>query len=243
MNEKVVFESAGGWLQVIETANKFYFARRKGKDSVAVFLVRQGNEGWEVLIRRQPLPLLNRDTGDDMELYSCPITGGYELNESAETCALREAYEEAGYKLDKLSYLGGYIVGTQTDEYVDMFWADVTNVEPSIPTQDGTVFEAASENKWMPIGFLDMDGSYAALQIGFLRLKEDLALTEVENIDWMPLAIRLLNTCIGDVCIEDRIRTYDLIGKLRSKLGEESFGRLLGTRYLELSNKIAEALG
>lgn len=175
MPEKVVYESPGGWVQIIETPNKFYYLRRKNRDSVAVFLIRRSNgvEPWEVLIRKQPLPLNNPEPGQPMTLFPCPITGGFDsAEEQPAACAKREALEEAGYRLgvEELSLLGGYIVGTQTDERVYMLWADVSNIEPEAAEQDGTFFEAVSKNEWMPLSFLGEQGGYSANQIGYLKL-------------------------------------------------------------------------
>ena len=72
MTEQTIFTTPGEWLEVIETPNKFYYARRKGRDSVAVFLV--DNKEQKVLIRFQPLPRHNADIDDKQVLFPCPIT-------------------------------------------------------------------------------------------------------------------------------------------------------------------------
>ena len=105
-NDKVIFESPHGRLQVLQTPNGFYFARRKGRHSVAVFLLRRVEGEWEVLIRQQPLPMANAGLGEAMQLFPCPITGSYKSDELPEECAIRETHEEAGYRLGHLNYLG-----------------------------------------------------------------------------------------------------------------------------------------
>jgi 8-oxo-dGTP diphosphatase len=172
MAEKVVFESPKAWVQVIETPRKFYYLRRKHKDSVGVFLVRRVAEHWEVLIRMQPLPVHNADLDDEFRLYPCPITGGLDRpDELPDECAIREVLEEAGYALAELQDLSKYIVGTQTDETVYLFWQDVTGVEPQAAMQDGSFFESISKNEWQPLDFL-RDCEYSGCQIGYYKLRE-----------------------------------------------------------------------
>jgi 8-oxo-dGTP diphosphatase len=173
MTETVVFESPKAWVQVIETPRKFYYLRRKHKDSVGVFLVRKTPEQtWEVLVRMQPLPVHNADLDDQMMLFPCPITGGFETrDEDPHECAVREVMEEAGYDLSELQGLGKYIVGTQTDETVYLFWQDVTGIEPQAATQDGSYFESISKNEWEPLDFLKFY-DYSGCQIGYYRLRD-----------------------------------------------------------------------
>jgi 8-oxo-dGTP diphosphatase len=177
MTEKVVYESPKGWLQVIETPLKYYYARRKNKDSIAVFLVRQTGlveqtgTGWEVLVRMQPLPIYEADIYDECRLFPCPITGGMDSNESPQACAAREVYEESGYAGTDLQDLGCYFVGTQTDEVVYMYWKDVTALAPEAAPQDGSFFESISKNEWQPLDFLK-DCAYAGCQIGYYKLRD-----------------------------------------------------------------------
>jgi 8-oxo-dGTP diphosphatase len=171
--ETIVFESPKAWVQVIETPRKFYYLRRKHRDSVGVFLVRKApDQTWEVLVRMQPLPVHNADLDDEMMLFPCPITGGLESSEEdPHECAVREVMEEAGYALSALQNLGKYIVGTQTDETVYLFWQDVTGIEPQAATQDGSYFESISKNEWEPLDQLKQY-DYSGCQIGYYRLRE-----------------------------------------------------------------------
>jgi 8-oxo-dGTP diphosphatase len=174
MLEKIVFESPKGWIQVIETPKKYYYSRRKNKDSVAVFLVRQVVEEWQVLVRMQPLPIHNADLDDEFRLFPCPLTGGMDTDELPQDCAAREVYEESGYSGADLEYLGLYLVGTQTDETVYMYWKDVTGLSPEVPNQDGSFFESISKNEWQPLSFLK-ECAYSGCQIGYFKLCEVLS--------------------------------------------------------------------
>lgn len=171
--DKVLFKT--NWIQVKETERKFQYLERKGKDSVAIFLLRRFLKNqifqYEVLVRYQPLPITNNDDS----LYPCPITGGLELNESILNCALREVKEESGYSLTDLKYLGSYIVGTQTNEKVYMYYFDVTAVIPEIPLLDDTYHESISKNVWENLHNLK-GYDYSACQIGYYILKGKLGI-------------------------------------------------------------------
>lgn len=142
---KLVFESQPNFIQLrCSEPEPFYFARRRGKDSVGVLLY-DLEKGF--LVRMQPL--VHQDDGDSKELFPCPITGSLEEGEDPRNSAIRECKEEAGYDLPDLHSLGSYIVGTQTDEIVYLFYADVSEVTPEVPTQDGTFHESISSNAWV----------------------------------------------------------------------------------------------
>ncbi len=169
-DEKIIFSTP--WISVKKTAAGFYYLERKGRDSVAVFLVRKSsaNRGeFEVLIRWQPLCIDIPDINEEHRLYPCPITGAIDEGESPEGAAVREVLEEAGFSV-QLQPLGRYIVGTQTNEICYLYWADVTGTEPEIAQQDGSYFESISKNEWHPLDYLSQC-EYAACQIGYFRLR------------------------------------------------------------------------
>lgn len=169
--DKTLFQT--GWIAVKETTKGFQYLERKGKKSVAVFLVRRcggGDPGFEVLIRMQPLCI----DSSDAKLYPCPITGSLDAGEQPERAAVREVYEESGFSVYLLP-LGKYIVGTQTNEVCYMYYADVTGLEPDEALQDGSYHESISRNEWQSIAYLN-DCEYAGCQIGYFRLREALNL-------------------------------------------------------------------
>ena len=171
--EKNIFTT--NWITVKETARGFHYLERKGKDSVAIFLVRKSNVArreidYEVLIRQQPLCINSSDINEELQLYPCPITGGIETGESPEKAAIREVYEESGFSVQVLP-LGKYIVGTQTNEICYMYYADVSDTKPDIAQQDGSYFEAISKNEWHPFDYLSKC-DYSACQIGYFKLRK-----------------------------------------------------------------------
>ncbi len=178
--EQVIFETP--WIKVKRTPKGFDYLERKGVNSVAVFLVRRNTVGfYDVLIRWQPLCVHNADIDDQQLLFACPVTGGLEEDESGLEpmfyCALREVEEETGYKLNPfdLKYLTTYIVGTQTNEEVGLYMADVTGYpEPPKATNDGTYFESISRNEWTNFECLQ-NYEYVACQLGYHLIKAQLA--------------------------------------------------------------------
>ena len=171
--DRVIFSTP--WIAVKESPRGFQYLERKGKDSVAVFLLRksvENLESYEVLIRQQHLCIDNREIAGKFRLFPCPVTGALEEGESPEAAAEREVYEETGYKV-QVSQLGQYLVGTQVNEICYLYYADVTGVEPDVAQQDGTYMESIGRNEWHPFEYL-RDCNYAACQIGYFRLQEHL---------------------------------------------------------------------
>ncbi len=173
--EQVIFETP--WIKVKRTPRGFDYLERKGVNSVAVFLVRKNATGsYDVLIRWQPLCVHNADIDDQQVLFACPVTGSIDGNESPLEAAYREVEEETGYYIveNDLKYLSTYIVGTQTNEKVWMYIADVTGYsEPSKATNDGTYFESISHNEWRNLE--DMANyEYVACQLGYHLIKAQL---------------------------------------------------------------------
>ena len=169
--ERILFSSQ--WIAVKETAKGYQYLERKGRDSVAVFLLQKcdaNGEGYEVLIRRQPLCLDNPGIDEELKLYPCPITGGVDSGETPAEAAVREVREEAGFSVG-VSPLGRYIVGTQTNEICYLYYADVTGQEAGLAEQDGSYFESVSRNEWRPLGYLGQC-DYGACQIGYFRLRD-----------------------------------------------------------------------
>lgn len=168
--EKIIFRTQ--WISVKETAKGYHYLERKGRNSIAVFLIRKNpdnSQDYQVLIRQQPLCIHIPDINEDHQLYPCPITGGIDEGESPQAAATREVYEEAGFSVHLLP-LGQYIVGTQTNEICYLYYADVTHIQAEIAPQDGSYFEAISYNEWQPLDYLNQC-DYAACQIGYFRLK------------------------------------------------------------------------
>ncbi|MBI4783815.1 MAG: NUDIX hydrolase [Oscillatoriophycideae cyanobacterium NC_groundwater_1537_Pr4_S-0.65um_50_18] len=168
--DKTIFTTR--WIAVKESPRGFQYLERKGKDSVAVFLLRKSSdnrEQHEVMIRQQHLCIDNREQDGAFKLFPCPVTGALEVGEAPEAAARREVHEETGY-LVQVSPLGQYIVGTQVNEMCYLYYADVTGVEPEVAQQDGTYMESIAKNEWHPFEYLETC-EYSACQIGYWKLQ------------------------------------------------------------------------
>ncbi|XHX79235.1 MAG: NUDIX domain-containing protein [Stenomitos frigidus ULC029] len=151
--DQIIFQTK--WIAVKESPRGFQYLEREGKDSVTVFLVRKSSanpQQSEVLIRQQHLCVDNREVDGTLTLFPCPITGALEEGELPEAAAIREIYEEAGYRV-QLQLFGKYIVGTQVNEICYLYYADVTGIEPDLAQQDGTYLESIGKNEWHPLEY------------------------------------------------------------------------------------------
>lgn len=170
-NDAVIFSTE--WISVKESSRGFQYLERKGRDSVAVFLLRGGGKSsdqYEVLIRQQHLCIDNREVDGKLRLFPCPVTGALDAGELPEAAAQREVYEETGYAVQVLP-LGQYIVGTQVNEICYLYYANLTGIEPDLAQQDGTYLESVAKNEWHPFEYLE-SCDYAACQIGYLKLQK-----------------------------------------------------------------------
>jgi 8-oxo-dGTP diphosphatase len=168
--DRIIFSTQ--WITVKQAPRGFQYLERKGKDSVAVFLLRRGETPaqYEVLIRQQHLCIDNREIDGTFRLFPCPVTGALDDGESPESAAKLEVHEETGYQVEVLP-LGQYIVGTQVNEICYLYYADVTGIEPGVPQLDGTYMETIGKNEWHPFEYL-ATCDYAACQIGYLKLQK-----------------------------------------------------------------------
>ncbi len=75
-SDQIIFQTR--WITVKESPRGFQFLERKGKDSVAIFLLRKNAKNsrrYEVLVRQQPLCINNIEANGMLKLFPCPITG------------------------------------------------------------------------------------------------------------------------------------------------------------------------
>ena len=169
--DRVIFSTQ--WIIVKESPKGFQYLERKGKDSVAVFLLRKNDakpDQYDVLVRHQHLCIDNQEVDGRLKLFPCPITGALDEGELPESAAIREVYEETGYRVQVLPF-GKYIVGTQVNEICYLYYVDVTGIEPDVAQGDGTFLESLGSNEWHPFNYLEIC-EYSACQIGYLKLRE-----------------------------------------------------------------------
>lgn len=137
-----------------QTKKGFIFAQRRGINSTATLCFKKQKEGYEFLIRYQPLPILNNKKfkNIDNSLYPCCITGSLEKNQTPIQNCIAEVFEESGYKIAKKDIVDtvNTVSTTQMNEIVYHYLVDLTNKEmSSTPTTDGSFFEKISKNVWV----------------------------------------------------------------------------------------------
>ncbi|MCF0218092.1 MAG: NUDIX domain-containing protein [Malacoplasma sp.] len=137
-------------LSLYKTEQGFYYCQRRTINSVAILCFQKINNQYRFLIRYQPLPEIAEKTKWD-DLYACPITGSIEKEQTALKCVINEIREEGGIIVDKSNLLQfrENIATTQMNEKVFYFLADTTNCKQETPQNDGTKFEAVSQNVWV----------------------------------------------------------------------------------------------
>lgn len=164
--DKIIYTTEPAFLSIRKADPPYFYAERKGRDSVALFLI---NSDKKVLIRWQPMPPISDD-----ELFASPITGSIEENKDLYEIAIQEALEEGGYEVDSemLMNLGEYIATTQMNEVVHMFYADVTFLPQVNCLGDGSYHETLASNEWMSFEAALRVAKYSGLLIGLFLLRE-----------------------------------------------------------------------
>lgn len=159
---KVVY--GNNWVKVKESEDKFFYLERKGKNSIAILLY---NDKGEVLVRFQPMCAVEKDGPSTNRLAPCPITGSIDDGEDYLETAIREAEEEAGYKVrDYIESTGDYIVSTQCNEICYTYIANVSSLTFDEPKGDGGYHESISYNKWVNIyEVFELENIYGGLII------------------------------------------------------------------------------
>ncbi|MCF0126457.1 MAG: DNA mismatch repair protein MutT [Clostridia bacterium] len=148
LNSKLLYKTP--YLELRVSTRKFYFAQRKGINSTATLCFHKTKNGYEFLMRYQPLPVLKLNYKLDKVLYPCPITGSIEKKETPQLNAIKEVLEESGYKITKKNIISCVLAtaSTQMNEVVFHFLVDLTKCKKiTDKLGDGSYFEDISENK------------------------------------------------------------------------------------------------
>lgn len=159
-------------LDMYQTKQGFVYCQRRTINSIAALCFKKEDNQYYFLIRYQPLPEI-KEKVDWKQPYACPITGSIEENESELESAIREVYEEGGIKVSNQNMVANSvaIATTQMNEKVFHYLFDVTNLQQVTPTNDGTIFESVSFNKWVTLkeleSILEKDFCLSSLHICF----------------------------------------------------------------------------
>jgi len=131
------------YLSLIERDGWYYFAQIHGSiGGVSILLYR---ENGMILGRYEVCPA----HGDGLALTA--ISGGIEEGDTLLETAIKESYEEAGYKLEASDFvdLGSCRLSTNQDTIVYLFAADVTGKERYPAPGDGTRGEQRAYCEWV----------------------------------------------------------------------------------------------
>ncbi len=91
---------------------------------------------------------------------------------------IREVYEEGGIKITQENIVSKHccIATTQMNEKVFCYLINTTDLDEEIPTNDGTIFESVSYNKWVSeneiLTILKNDITLSTLSICFNLIKD-----------------------------------------------------------------------
>lgn len=144
MSDKILHETP--FLSLVERDGWYYFAQIPGSaGGVAIMLYRQDEDK----------PILGRYEMCPAHLDSIPaltaIAGGIEEGDTPLETAVKESYEEAGYKLQASDFidLGNCRLSTNQDTIVYLFAADVTGLPRYEALGDGTRGEQGAYCDWV----------------------------------------------------------------------------------------------
>lgn len=158
---KVVFDSP--YLKVKQTKDKFFYAERKGVDSIAFMLVSKD----EAEHRRF---CVVKEFKDPMGQFVTTAFGGSidedEFKENLEHLVEIEVEEEAGFKVSKkdIKYVGKKLCSTQMNQFVHLFLIFVDKKKKGKKTTTNPT-ELKAQIAWVPAEILPKLTDWKAITI------------------------------------------------------------------------------
>lgn len=143
MRDKILYTVP--FLSLVERDGWYYFAQIPGSAGGVVILLYRTDSQLPILGRYEICPAHS----DGLALTA--IAGGIEKGDTPLETAIKEAYEEAGYRLQsrELTDLGRCNLSTNQDTLVYLFAADVTELRRYDAPGDGTRGEEGSYCDWI----------------------------------------------------------------------------------------------
>ncbi len=144
MNDRILYKTP--FLALIERDSWYYFAQIPGSMGGVTLLLYRQDKDKPILGRYEICPA-HLDTVPTLTA----IAGGIEEEDTPTQTAIKEAYEEAGYRLEgnDLVDLGSCRLSTNQDTIVYLFAADVTDKKRAHAPGDGTKGEEGSYCDWV----------------------------------------------------------------------------------------------
>ena len=143
VSDKLLYHTE--YLDLMQRDGWYYFAKVPGSaGGIAILLYRQGCRE-SILGRYEVCPV----HGDGLALTT--VAGGIEEGDTPPQTAIKESYEEAGYRLnpDQLISLGQCNLSTNQDTVVYLFAADVSGLIREEAPGDGTKGEEGAYCGWV----------------------------------------------------------------------------------------------
>jgi len=147
MTDTILFQNR--WVKVIDRDG---YTMVHGAGNAVAVLPFRGAVGQattadvEFLARIEPCP------PHGPKPHLCGITGGIEGREKPVDAAVRETFEESGFRVtrEQLVRLGMVWPSKMSTTIMHLFAVDVSSVPWETPPGDGTVYEAQSMTVWLP---------------------------------------------------------------------------------------------
>lgn len=163
--DKVLFKSNGEFIKIKSySESPFYYAERKGIDSVAFILVDESrvvdkfglvNEGKPPLADRYGKTRVTLDTAfggsnDNIDVEEYESMNGYEKINHMRRLVITETEEESGYTVDadRVNFVSKEFVSTQMNQFCYLFIVDVTGLDQGKKTSTDEL-ESRAYVKWL----------------------------------------------------------------------------------------------
>lgn len=172
MTDKILYKTP--FLNLIERDGWYYFATIPGSMGGAVILLYRRNNAAPILGRYEICPA-HGDTVPELTA----IAGGIEEGDTPLETAVKESYEEAGYKLEASDFieLGTTMLSTNQDTRIYLFAADVTGRVRGVAPGDGTRGEQGAYCDWVTaIGAVQSKSAFMSALITRLFVKTGIRL-------------------------------------------------------------------
>ena len=143
MSDKTLYENP--FMAIIDRDGYVFMRSTRTKATVSLLPFRRTSQGIDYLARVEICP------AHKPQHERCSITGGVKHDEEAIAAAVRELYEEAGYRVNANDLIALDLVrpSKQSDTIVYLYAVDVSNMQQVAAPGDGTKLEASAWVEWV----------------------------------------------------------------------------------------------
>ena len=187
--DKILFESKGGFMKVKSPERPYFYAERKGVDSVAFILIdsNRGGDDYGVTHERKP-PMDDRYNtkffletafggSNDMvaDEHYFNMSDDEVINHFKELVKI-ETKEEAGYTvdIDRIKFVSKEFVSTQMNQWCFLFAVNVTDIEVGERDPQNET-EALAEVRWKTLDEVNKLNDWKTKTIVFNMLYHTIA--------------------------------------------------------------------